>query len=275
MTKLKRCIATKSAKWLALLSLCAGASLAYAAPVGTITHLSGPLLDKKADGSVKVLSVQSGVEQGDILVTQKNTYAQIKFTDDSTITLKPDTQFKIDSFSFEPEKKEDDSAIFSLIKGGLREVSGLLGKRSKERFGLHTPTATIGIRGTIFVAEYIAPGEGAGASDAPAPEGSSGDNGFASTGSGNVSLNASFSGGRAPGLYVQVLDGMVHLSNNGGAQNFSAGQFGYVPGQQMPPVILPTNPGMRFNPPPIFNAPVSGQTGSADAKGKEVDCVVR
>jgi filamentous hemagglutinin family protein len=58
--------------------------------------------------------------------------------------------------------------------------------------------------------------------------------------------------GRSPGLYVQVLDGMIHVTNGGGAQNFSAGQFGFTPSFQQPPVILPTNPGMQFTPPPVF-----------------------
>jgi hypothetical protein len=47
---------------------------------------------------------------------------------------------------------------------------------------------------------------------------------------------------------LQVLDG----TNNGGTQNFSAGQYGYTGSIQEPPVILPTNPGMQFTPPPVF-----------------------
>lgn len=84
-------------------------------------------------------------------------------------------------------------------------------------------------------------------------------------------------GGRAPGLYIQVLNGMVNLTNSGGTQNFSAGQFGFVPGVQMPPVILPSNPGMQFNPPPSFNqGPQSTtQNASSGGKGGAVDCEVR
>jgi hypothetical protein len=83
-------------------------------------------------------------------------------------------------------------------------------------------------------------------------------------------------GARAPGLYVQVLDGMVNLTNTGGSLNFAAGQFGYVPGQQMPPVILPNNPGMQFNPPPIFNTQTSsGPATSTPPTSKSVDCIVR
>ncbi len=44
------------------------------------------------------------------------------------------------------------------------------------------------------------------------------------------------------GLYVQVLDGAINVSNGGGTQNFAAGQFGYTPSIQQPPIIVPQNP---------------------------------
>jgi hypothetical protein len=80
---------------------------------------------------------------------------------------------------------------------------------------------------------------------------------------------------RNPGLYVQVLDGMIHVSNGGGSQNFTAGQFGFTPSFQQPPIILPTNPGMQFTPPPSFSSTTGSQGSSGGAKPGEVDCVVR
>src|SRR6185437_6714823 len=125
--------------------------------VGTVTDISGPMVARRVDGTLRALTAQSAVEQGDTLVTEKGTYARIKFIDNGEITLRPNTQFKIENFSYEAAKPEGDSAIFSLLKGGLRSITGLLGKRNHEKFGLNTPTATIGIRGTIFIAEYVEP----------------------------------------------------------------------------------------------------------------------
>ena len=84
-------------------------------------------------------------------------------------------------------------------------------------------------------------------------------------------------GSLAPGLYVQVLDGVVTLSNSGGSQNFGAGQFGFVPGPAVPPIILPQNPGLKFSPPPSFSSGSSGSTPPTSSGGKpgDVDCVVR
>lgn len=243
----KKCIATNAL--LLLVSLLTAASALAAEIAGTVTHLSGPLLAKKADDTVRVLAQKSAVEQGDTLISEKDTYARIKFVDNSEITLRPNSQLKIDSFSFDQAKPEKDSAAFSLVKGGLRAVTGLLGKRSKERFGLNTPTATIGIRGTIFIADYV-PAQlptAAGGGDA-----------------------------RAPGLYVQVLDGMINLNNNGGSHDFAAGQFGYTGSFAQPPVVLPANPGIQFSPPPAFSAS-AGPQGGAGSPGAaaDVDCEVR
>ena len=253
MMPLKKCTVTKVFAALLLAGAC---SLALAGQVaGSIVHLSGPLMAKKADGTVKVLATRSEVEVGDTLVSEKNTYAQLKLIDNSEIMLKPNTTFVVEAFSFDAGKPDGDSASFNLIKGGLRSITGLLGKRNKEKFQLKTPTATIGIRGTTFVAQFIEPAPGV-----PVP-----------VAAGLPSPKPTL----APGLYVQVIDGLIHLSNPAGAQSFSAGQFGFTPSFKQPPVVLPVNPGMQFTPPPAFSAPPSANNASGDSKAKTVDCEVR
>lgn len=287
MNQPRKCIATSL---LFILSLCAAAFAQAAETVATVINLSGPLLAKKADGTAKVLALKSAVEQGDTLVTEKNTYARIKFIDNGEMTLRPNTQLKIDNFSYQADKPEQDSAVFRLIKGGLRSVTGLLGKRNHDRFGMHTPTATIGIRGTIFIAEYIPPSEPAVASYglssmAAAPEQltaqyatrSDAPYGGLPLAMQPLQLAQNFPGtdGRAPGLYVQVLDGMINVSNGGGSQNFAAGQFGYTPSFQQPPVVLPANPGIHFTPPPAFSSSSASHGDAAGTGNKGSDCEVR
>jgi hypothetical protein len=251
----KKCTAINGLVFAALLMF---GSLAWAGQVaGTVVHLSGPLLAKKADGTVKVLGVKSEVESGDTLVSEKNTYAQIRFIDNSEITLRPGTTFRIENFAFDAGKPEGDNAAFSLVKGGLRSISGMLGKRNKEKFELKAPGATIGIRGTTFTVQHIEPG----------PPPSQGKPGPIPAGS-----------RLAPGLYVQVIDGLIHVSNPAGTQDFSAGQFGYTSSPGTPPVVVPANPGISFTPPPAFAAPAANGVQSQSAAAQDqaaVDCVVR
>jgi hypothetical protein len=231
----------------AVLLLAGGAAWA-AQVVGVVEHLSGPLMDRKADGTVKVLAAKSEVESGDTLVSEKNTYAQLRFIDNSEITLRPGTTFKIDDFAYDAAKPEADSAAFSLVKGGLRSITGLLGKRNKEKFQLKTPAATIGIRGTTFIAQWVEPALPTGpVSSLP------------------------------PGLHVAVLDGLIVVTNPGGASHFAAGQFGYVPSMTVPPVIVPPNPGLKFTPPPAFSSRAGGPLASQGPAALQngVDCIVR
>lgn len=217
------------------------AQQAQAAGAGEVTHISGAVMARKADGQSRILSVKSEVAEGDVLATAENSYARVKFSDGTDAVLRPGTQVKIDAFKFEEQRPQQDNVVLSLLKGGMRAVTGLLGRRSPASFRVGTPSATIGIRGTTFHAEVVGPGGG---------------------------------GGLAPGLYVQVLDGVISLSNKGGSQNFSAGQFGYTPNFNQPPVVLPNNPGIQFTPPPAFNAPP--QAGAAIGVGKSggLECTI-
>ncbi len=346
--QLQKCTVIKVLLCAALL-LFGGA--AWAQVAGKVTRLSGPLMAKKANGSVKVLSLRSEVENGDTLVSEKNTYAQIKFIDNSEITLRPGTTFRIDNFAFDEGKPGADAASFSLVKGGLRSITGVLGKRNKEKFALKTPSATIGIRGTTFVAQYVPapsdpksaalgdlaariaanggklpdgvsredvaavlrsalgsstaaglastpgmPSTGGGSAGSPlgsqlldlvnnAPRGASGQAGadtdyaalFAAAQAAQAaSATRQAPAGLPPGLHVQVIDGMIQLTNNGGTLGFNAGQFGYVPNLTQAPVLVPQNPGLQFTPPPVFNTGTGTTPGAETAQDTAaVDCIVR
>lgn len=264
-----------------LLVLCATFSAGWAAQVAaTVVQLSGPLLAKKASGAARILSLRSEVESGDTLITEKNTYALLKFIDNSEITLKPGTTFKVEDFSYDAGKPDADSASFSLVKGGLRSVTGLLGKRNKEKFSMKTPSATIGIRGTTFIADLVEPSaEALAAQQAYSLASTAALDPLAAPlrplmlAQGPVA--PPLPGGRAPGLYVQVIDGLIHVSNPAGSNSFSAGQFGYTPSFTVPPVILPANPGIPFSPPPVFSQSTAAGSSGAPPKAKVVDCEVR
>jgi hypothetical protein len=206
----------KSSRYIiaALVWLIAGGALAS----GTITQLSGTLSVKRADGSTRILSMKSEVIPGDTLETQRESYAQIKFEDGGTITLKPNTQFTIASYVFVEAKPQEDNAVFRLVKGGLRAVSGLISKRGNQgAYKMDTVTATIGIRGTIFDVDDCKTGtckkEGEDAT-------------------------------YEAGVYVGVRDGEVSVANGAGTLLLAAGQFGFIAANNILPKLLPGDPGL-------------------------------
>jgi len=79
----------------------------------------------------------------------------------------------------------------------------------------------------------------------------------------------------APGLYVHVIDGLINVSNKGGSSSFAAGQFGFTPSFNQPPIVVPKNPGLQFTPPPAFNAPLKPTGSGSASKSNTIDCEVR
>lgn len=224
------------------------ASLAHAGTAGQVTHLSGILSVKKPDGSTKLLSVKSEVQEGDVLTTENDAYARVKFVDGGELVLRPNSQLKVATYSFSEKEPKNDNIFLNLLKGGLRAVTGLVGKRNRDAVNYSTATATIGIRGTHFGMLFC----NADCASFPMP------------------------GGMPPppdGLHVDVASGAIMVTNPAGQQLVNAGQFGFVGGPNMPPAIVPPQQGIQVTMPPQIsqnNAP--GQTGGI-GKNKDSDCV--
>jgi hypothetical protein len=134
---------------LALLAGGASSLPAFAVSGGEVANLSGTLSAQRPDGALLILSQKSEVRPGDTLTTQKDSYAQINFPDGSSMTMRPNTRMKVENFQFSQDKPQEDGAFFRLIKGGLRTITGLVGKRgNQDAYRISTATATIGIRGS-------------------------------------------------------------------------------------------------------------------------------
>jgi hypothetical protein len=97
------------------------------------------------------MAPKSQVMEGDVLATSKDGYAQVKMNDGTQMTLRPESNLKIEAYKFNRDAPQADNAIFRLLKGGFRTVTGLIGKRGNpDAYKLKAATATIGIRGTDF-----------------------------------------------------------------------------------------------------------------------------
>ena len=118
---------------------------------GKVMYVLGALLARRADGTAKVMALESDVWAGDVLATSKDSYALIQMNDGAKMTLLPNSNLKIVDYRFNKDAPQLDSAVFSLLKGGLRSVTGLIGKRGNvDAYRMQSPMATIGIRGTDF-----------------------------------------------------------------------------------------------------------------------------
>lgn len=197
---------------------------------GQITQSSGALLARRPDGATRFLSARSFVDEGDTLATSDNSYARIRFNDGADVVMRPNSQLRIDKFSYQALAPERDGMVLSLIKGGLRSITGLLGKRNPDTFELNTATATVGIRGTVFGSQVC-----------------NNDCSGLNTPSGRPLEN---------GLHVDVSDGRIVVTTAAGSREFGAGEFGYVAGLNVLPVAVPPDEGFRVQ----AGQPVLAQT---------------
>lgn len=235
-------VALRTLAWLtcaAVLLACAGR---VAADAGRIEQLSGTLSVRGVDGKVRILSRKSVVRSGDTINTERDSYAQIKFADGGRVTLKPNTTVRLDQFKFSKPKPKEDSFVYSLLRGGLRAVTGLLGRRSRDAYQLKTATATVGIRGTTFSADDC-----------------------------TADRSSQDCSRLEPAVYVGVSDGEIVVRNDQGELGFAAGRFGMIEKGRRP-LFLSTDPGLHLTPPASFIASLA--SGSTLNAGKAMECVV-
>lgn len=138
-----------------------------AAAAGQVTLLTGRATSASSDGTIRNLDKGSPVFSREFISTGSNSFVNIKFADGGAILIKPNSRFHIEQFTYpKAEKKNRNAApanpatqratasraFFSLLKGGFRAVSGLIGKTDRNEYRVTTPVATIGIRGTDYEA---------------------------------------------------------------------------------------------------------------------------
>jgi hypothetical protein len=93
------------------------------------------------------LSLKSPLYNSDTVYTDHDSYVLLLFVDGEKVTLQADTELDIARYLYQIKGKED-QVLLRLTKGGLRALTGAIGKKNPNAVALETPIATIGIRGT-------------------------------------------------------------------------------------------------------------------------------
>ncbi|MGB9429049.1 MAG: hypothetical protein WCC11_04110 [Gammaproteobacteria bacterium] len=210
------------------------ANTAQTESAGSAVLAVGNVIDTAANGSRRQLQDGDYVYLGDAISTGDDSYADLNFEDGGRMLLRPDTDFQIQQYHYDPAahnyalappaepesyaqtgpapapasptpvtpspsasapaQQEHESAFFRLIKGGFRAISGFIGHAEHQDYAVETPVATIGIRGTGYEVRYC---------DSGCPAGEQ-------------------------GLYTGVGKGAIAVRNQAGESVTTAGHFGYV-----------------------------------------------
>lgn len=196
------------ARGMALIALLVFSGSALGAAAGRIYFVSGEAYVQRG-GEQFPAERDTLVQAGDEIVTGDDGRVQWRMLDDSYFAIRPNSRFKIDEFQ-RPTGAQGGKAFYSLLKGGFRSITGLIGKSDQANYRVNSAVATMGIRGTDHT-HLICQGDCAWAPG------------------GNVK----------DGLYSRVDSGTSVLGNSDGALDLKAGQYALT---ASPPTPLPSMP---------------------------------
>ncbi len=93
------------------------------------------------------LSLGKPLYNSDSIHSEKDSYALMVFPDGQKVTLQANSDMDIRTYNYQIKDKKD-QIVFALTAGGMRTLTGSIGKADHNAYALDTPVATIGIRGT-------------------------------------------------------------------------------------------------------------------------------
>lgn len=203
-----------------------------ASVIARVTDVEGSVtaVGSKQDARPRRLKIGSPIYRLDRLTSEPDSYALLVFRDKGKLTVQQNTVLDIANYHFKDPGQED-AANYSLIKGGLRVLTGAIGKGDQLAFNVTTPVATMGIRGTGF--DLLCQGDCVGEA------------------AGDTQGFEKITVGKAEGLYATVWQGAIYQQNEAGSFELTEGESSYIASLQAKPQLMPLPPpAMRNNPSP-------------------------
>lgn len=184
--------------WTALLAAPAGYAHAQAS-AGKVMAVAGVVTATDAQGKERTLEKGMDILAGDKISTADGALVQVRMHDGGFLSVRPGTEMVIDRFAYDEKDASKSNFLMSLVRGGFRSITGMIGRTNPDAYKINTPTATMGIRGTDHEPMVVLP---------PAP---------------GVTMQT------PPGLYDKVNDGETFIRNAHGVLSLKRGDIGFAP----------------------------------------------
>lgn len=181
--------------------------------VGVVVDVQGTMTVTRSGGQKSTLQAKAPLAEGDALTTGKGSFAKIKMVDGAEMVLRPESSINIEKYKFSENSRTSDGSLVYLLKGGLRAITGLIGRRNPTSVAYRTNAATVGIRGTVVSLIEC----NADCADLAPP------------------------GGNPPpdGTYLEVISGSASLTTKTGAVLVTATQHAYARNNHSAPTRIP------------------------------------
>ncbi|MBI2747786.1 MAG: FecR domain-containing protein [Burkholderiales bacterium] len=173
-----------------------------------VMAVSGPATATDTQGRERTLEKGTELFSGDKVVTAEGALVQMRTHDGGYLSVRPGTALVIDRFVHDDKDASNSTFLLSLLRGGFRSITGLIGRTNPAGYQIRSSTATIGIRGTDHEPMLVL--------DSPTMQ----------------ALGA-------PGLYDKVNDGETFIRNQNGVLSLQRGDVGFAPqASDTPPQVL-------------------------------------
>ena len=113
---------------------------------GVVERLDGKVSIIDGKGQTRAAHVDDTIMEGETIVTGVDGELQVRTSDYGFAAYRPKSRITIQSFRAEADL--DDNMVLYIVYGGLRSISGWIGKYNREKYKIKTSNATVGIRGT-------------------------------------------------------------------------------------------------------------------------------
>ena len=164
--------------------------------VGTVIESSGSVIAIDKRKVSRRISQQSPVFLGDKVITGEDGFVRLKMIDEAILDLRCFSIMVIEQYALKSGSRR---SILNLLQGSLKKVTGSIGKMADDVYELKTPIASVGVRGTEYALRV-----------------------FQSKGCGGTIDTTD-------GFYLEVIQGLVEVQNEAGAQVIAQGETAIVP----------------------------------------------
>ncbi len=136
-----------------LLSALLSRSFAAEQAIGKIIAIRGQATALGAD--TRALKMASEIYLGEVVRTAERCRLQMLFTDNTIVSLGPSSEFLVKDYAWDAETRQ--GKMNSRVNEGVfRVLGGSITKSSPKNFTTETPSATIGIRGSMYAGKVRA-----------------------------------------------------------------------------------------------------------------------
>lgn len=119
--------------------------------IGAATGIRGAVRVIRGSGNPWLLKSGIAIRMGDRVITGPNSRVQMRFDDDTVLTMGPNSDLAMDDFGYNPAPAtETRGVVVSLVKGFFRFVTGKIAMTQPSNMKVKLPVGCLGHRGTDY-----------------------------------------------------------------------------------------------------------------------------